>query len=150
MHNPLTAERIARDAPHWANKTIAQCAWEKARARPDEIRLERSLDFFGTLSRGSNRGAARGRRSVRADSRPARLTMPSRASQRTAWFLPRFDFRNGKALLGTNSDWPLLPKLSKVEAGPPAGARMALELLKAAARAAHGDAGAGIAPGNVT
>jgi acyl-CoA synthetase len=39
MHNPLTAERIARDSAAWANKTIAQGAWEKARTQPDEVAI---------------------------------------------------------------------------------------------------------------
>jgi acyl-CoA synthetase (AMP-forming)/AMP-acid ligase II len=39
IDNPLSAERIARDGHRWANKTIAQGAWEKAATQPDEVAI---------------------------------------------------------------------------------------------------------------
>lgn len=39
IDNPLSAERIARDGRHWADKTIAQGAWEKAATQPDEVAI---------------------------------------------------------------------------------------------------------------
>ncbi|MEM9255028.1 MAG: AMP-binding protein [Pseudomonadota bacterium] len=39
IENPLTDARIARDGHAWTNKTIAQGAWEKAVATPDEIAI---------------------------------------------------------------------------------------------------------------
>jgi acyl-CoA synthetase (AMP-forming)/AMP-acid ligase II len=39
IDNPLSAKRIARDGPRWANKTIAQGAWEKAATQPDEVAI---------------------------------------------------------------------------------------------------------------
>ena len=39
MKNPLTPERIARDAHEWANKTIATAAWQKAAKTPDEVAI---------------------------------------------------------------------------------------------------------------
>jgi acyl-CoA synthetase (AMP-forming)/AMP-acid ligase II len=39
MHNPLTAERIARDGHAWADQTISGAAWEKARTQPDVVAI---------------------------------------------------------------------------------------------------------------
>lgn len=39
MNNPLTPERRQRDGECWANKTIAQGAWVKARENPDEVAI---------------------------------------------------------------------------------------------------------------
>jgi acyl-CoA synthetase (AMP-forming)/AMP-acid ligase II len=39
IDNPLSAERIARDGPRWADKTIAQGAWEKAATQPDDVAI---------------------------------------------------------------------------------------------------------------
>ncbi|MEZ5503696.1 MAG: AMP-binding protein [Halioglobus sp.] len=35
----MSAERIARDSALWANRTIAQGAWQKAQERPDEVAI---------------------------------------------------------------------------------------------------------------
>lgn len=39
MDNPLTQERIDRDGPLWADKTIASCAWRKARDSGEEVAI---------------------------------------------------------------------------------------------------------------
>ena len=39
MKNPLTAQRIERDAKLWGDMTIAQGAWQKAHERPDEVAI---------------------------------------------------------------------------------------------------------------
>lgn len=39
MKNPITEQRIERDGHLWANLTIAQGAWEKAAATPDEVAI---------------------------------------------------------------------------------------------------------------
>ena len=39
MKNPLTAQRIERDAKLWGDMTIAQGAWKKAQERPDEVAI---------------------------------------------------------------------------------------------------------------
>ena len=39
MKNPLTAQRIERDAKLWGDMTIAQGAWKKAHERPDEVAI---------------------------------------------------------------------------------------------------------------
>ena len=39
MNNPLTAQRIERDAKLWGDMTIAQGAWQKAQERPDEVAI---------------------------------------------------------------------------------------------------------------
>jgi acyl-CoA synthetase len=39
IKNPLSAERIKRDSALWANRTIAQGAWQKAQERPDEVAI---------------------------------------------------------------------------------------------------------------
>jgi len=37
--NPLTAARIERDGKHWAGRTIASGAWQKAADTPDEVAI---------------------------------------------------------------------------------------------------------------
>jgi len=39
IKNPLSAERIKRDGALWANRTIAQGAWQKSQERPDEVAI---------------------------------------------------------------------------------------------------------------
>ena len=39
MNNPLTTSRIARDGNLWLNKTIADCAWQKAADTPNEVAI---------------------------------------------------------------------------------------------------------------
>ncbi|MEP1596092.1 MAG: hypothetical protein ABJK20_16015, partial [Halieaceae bacterium] len=39
MRNPLTPERISRDAHDWADQTIASAAWQRAAQSPDEVAI---------------------------------------------------------------------------------------------------------------
>ncbi|WP_101757955.1 AMP-binding protein [Oceanicoccus sp. KOV_DT_Chl] len=58
MINPLTQARIERDGALWSNLTIADCAWRKAEAIPDDVAIfleDEPAITFGSIAEEARR-----------------------------------------------------------------------------------------------